>query len=311
MSARKLILALSLLGIAAVAALLVRTMLSSQPGETVTEAVAESKVEMPRILVVASDMPVGTFVTPGGLRWQDWPEESVLQMHFLEGRETMEELEGAVVRTRVSPGEPLVRGHVVKPGERGFLAAVLNPGYLAVSVAVNAVSGNAGLIFPGDRVDLILTQTIDKKEQASPGKRFAGETVLEDLRVIAVDQRTGDPSAVAKETQPVARTVTLEVTSEQAEIVNVASDLGRLSLALRSLAIETQDGEALAEGTDAEDGDAKTQVAVAPESKSNTRTKPTWASDVSKAYSTRGPSGPKSSGVVLMRGTQTSVVGGK
>ena len=117
MSARKLILALSLLGIAAVAALLVRSMLATPPSETVTTAEAKPAVEMPRILVVAADLPVGSFVSAGGLRWQEWPEGAVLQTHFLEGRDAMEDLEGAVIRTRVSPGEPLVRGHIVRPGE--------------------------------------------------------------------------------------------------------------------------------------------------------------------------------------------------
>jgi pilus assembly protein CpaB len=121
---------------------------------------------------------------------------------------------------------------VMRPGDHGFLAAVLSPGMRAVSVGVDSVTGTAGLIWPGDRIDLILTQAIG--DAAIPvGRRIAAETVLSDVRVIAIDQQIME--GVAPDgTEGKGRTVTMEVTSAQAERVSVATRIGRLSLAVRS-----------------------------------------------------------------------------
>lgn len=140
---------------------------------------------------------------------------------------------GAMVRHRLSQGEVLSTDLVIRPGDHGFLAAVLHPGMRAVSVGVDAVTGAAGLIWPGDHVDLLLTQKLIAPH-LSPAQSVAAETVLTDVRVIAIDQHlvqgaTGSHSATSR----TAQTVTLEVTPEQAERVEVASHLGRLSLIVR------------------------------------------------------------------------------
>lgn len=143
---------------------------------------------------------------------------------------TIKEFVGAVVRANVMPGEPITDGRIVRPGDRGFLAAVLQPGTRAISVPINATTGISGFVFPGDKVDLLLTHSI--KQPNSAAVRRATETVLSDIRVLAVDQRTDDI-----EGKPVvAKTATLEVTPKQAEVIAVASEMGRLSLSLRSLA---------------------------------------------------------------------------
>lgn len=141
---------------------------------------------------------------------------------------------GAMVRHRLAAGEPLSADSVIRPGDHGFLAAVLHPGMRAVSVGVDAVTGAAGLIWPGDHVDLLLTQKLSAPH-LPPSHSVAAETVLSDVRVIAIDQRlvqgaTGSRSAASR----TARTVTLEVTPEQAERVEVAAHLGPLSLIVRS-----------------------------------------------------------------------------
>jgi pilus assembly protein CpaB len=142
------------------------------------------------------------------------------------------QLSGAMVRRSLSAGEPVRSGDVMRPGDHGFLAAVLQPGMRAVTVGVDATTGAAGLIWPGDRVDLILTQTI--QEASLPlGHRVAAETVLSDVRVIAIDQQLVQ-GADSAQTDNQARTVTLEVTQEQAVSVSVATRLGRLSLSVRS-----------------------------------------------------------------------------
>ena len=97
-------------------------------------------------------------------------------------------LRGAMIRRSLTPNEPIVAGDVLAPGDRGFLAAVLGTGMRAVTVGVDSVSGTAGLIWPGDRVDLLLTQSMDDKDQPRD-RRISGETVMTNLRVIAVDQQ--------------------------------------------------------------------------------------------------------------------------
>jgi pilus assembly protein CpaB len=143
-------------------------------------------------------------------------------------------LTGAMLRRSLSPGEPILNADVMRPGDHGFLAAVLGPNMRAATVGVDAVSGSAGLIWPGDHVDLILTQTLDAPD-LPPARKVAAETVLADVRVIAIDQLlargvapTSDGGAQGS------RTVTLEVTASQAERVAVANRLGKLSLAVRS-----------------------------------------------------------------------------
>lgn len=148
-------------------------------------------------------------------------------------------LRGAMVRRSLLAGEPIVALDVLNPGDRGFLAAVLGAGMRAVTVAVDPVSGTAGLIWPGDRVDLVLTQEVDDRTQPTD-RRVSGETVLTDLRVIAVDQQLvqGGQGAQANPTNVGNgnRTVTVEASLYDAQRVAVAARLGRISLVVRSAA---------------------------------------------------------------------------
>jgi pilus assembly protein CpaB len=151
-----------------------------------------------------------------------------------DSREARAEKVGAMVRRSMPVGEVLLPQDLLRPGERGFLAAVLAPGKRAFSVSVDAVTGAAGLIWPGDRVDLLLTQALND-EAVLPHRRVFGETVLTDVRVIAIDQAimqgaVGD----APDADRQSRTVTLEVSARQAEMAAVATRLGRLALLLRS-----------------------------------------------------------------------------
>jgi pilus assembly protein CpaB len=265
----------------------------SPPDEGVAVATPAPRLAA-AVLVAARAVPAGTLLRAEDLRWQDWPLDEV-PVGFM-ARETVQDetLHGAVTRRNFAAGEPFVQGQVVPPGDRGFLAAVLTPGNRAVAVAVDAVSAASGLIWPGDRVDLILTQTFDAAE-AGP-RKAAGETVLRDLRVLAIDQRLGEASeSSGKEASEgsaapdarMPRTVTLEATPKQAEAIAVAAGLGRLALSLRSLAVEP--------GVDR------------PEPRVTT----TWASDVSPALAHQRPA-PRATatatapptGVQILRGSQ-------
>jgi pilus assembly protein CpaB len=132
----------------------------------------------------------------------------------------------------------LSREDVLRPRDRGFLAAVLKPGMRAIAIGVDARTGAAGLIFPGDLVDVILTQNFAAGD-ATTARRVTAETVLTGVRVIAVDQMITQgapiPSGRAAATEGVARTVTMEVSPEQSERVAVAERLGTLILALRPI----------------------------------------------------------------------------
>jgi pilus assembly protein CpaB len=194
------------------------------------------------VLVARQDIPTGTFLQPKHLKWQPWPEETVAEEYITREEKTEKDFEGAVVRSRVVAGEPITPARVAHPGEQGFLAAVLEPDKRAVSVPVDATTGIAGFVFPGDIVDVILTFRAGVKDSESTAgqTRFFSETLLRDVRVLAVDQQVENKDGTAK----VAKTATLEVSQKQAEKVSLALEIGSLSLSLRSLAREG--GNALA-----------------------------------------------------------------
>ncbi|MFM2279881.1 MAG: Flp pilus assembly protein CpaB, partial [Pseudomonadota bacterium] len=144
---------------------------------------------------------------------------------------------GTVVRYSVTAGQPLTQGALVKPGDRGFLAAALGAGMRAVTIATSAKAGVAGFIFPGDHIDLMLTQTVRPGAGDDGGQPLkTTETVLRNLRVLATDQSTDSEVVDGKTVVHAFNTVTLEVTPRIAEKIQVAETLGSLSLSLRSIA---------------------------------------------------------------------------
>lgn len=184
-----------------------------------------------KVLVAKTRLATGQFIHPENVHWVAWPDASVSPAYFIEGKKKLEDVVGSVVRFPVGVGEPLNESRVVHPNGRGFMAAVLQPGFRAVSVPVNVTSGIAGFVFPGDRVDILLIHVYGGGGDNGRERR-AGETILTDIRVLAIDQKTD--SKPGETTVP--RTVTFEVTQKQSETLAVAADLGRLSLSLRSLA---------------------------------------------------------------------------
>jgi pilus assembly protein CpaB len=196
---------------------------------------AEVSVAPPKqieVLAAARVIHAGTLLRPEDLVAKELPRNAAGPDAMVDTPETRRELSGAMVRRGFGAGELVHPTDVMHPGDHGFLAAVLLPGMRALTVGVDAITGTAGLIWPGDRVDLILTQVLPDSA-GPPGRRVAAETVLSDVRVIAIDQQLVQGAAPGSTDQP-ARTVTLEVNREQAERVSVATRLGRLSLAVRS-----------------------------------------------------------------------------
>ena len=231
MDKKKLMLLLGALVIAIGTAMAARSLFI---GASAPKADAAQVQKGPKVLVAQRALPVGTIITADSVAFQLWPKEMVQDAYFIDGEADMAKLMGTVVRYPITAGQPVTQGGLVAPGDRGFLAAALGPGMRAVTIPVSAKTGVGGFVFPGDHVDLLLTQTVPSQGDGPPLK--ATETILRNVRVLATDQSTETVVEEGKTVVREFRTVTLEVTPKIAEKIDVAQTIGTLSLALRSLA---------------------------------------------------------------------------
>lgn len=230
MNPRTIILVVAALLITGGTILLAQSWLESQRRQVA--APVEKKEQLTMVLVAGLDLPTGTLLNQEHVRWQAWPNKEVPETYFVKMQTEVEELMGAVIRRGITAGEPITRGRLVKPGERGFVAAVLKPGHRAISVPINVKTGVAGHVSPGDRVDLILNRAISERGEEETVQRRVSETVLTNVRVLAIDQRLNDQDGRPRQ----GKTATLEVTPKLVEFVSVVQQLGDMSLSLRSLA---------------------------------------------------------------------------
>jgi pilus assembly protein CpaB len=238
MDGRKIILLVGALVIAALTAFMARTLMVGTPAPlagAAPTAGGPAPIQGVEVLVANKALPVGTILGPESTKFVPWPAELVEGAYYRKADTDLKSLQGTVVRFAIPAGQPITQGGLVKPGDRGFLAAALGAGMRAVTVPVSAQSAVAGFVFPGDRVDLLLTQTVAGGGDGPPLK--ASETVLRNLRVLATDQKT-DKQADENGNTVVTTysTVTIEATPRIAEKIAVAQTLGTLSLSLRSLA---------------------------------------------------------------------------
>jgi pilus assembly protein CpaB len=258
--------------------------LKQTPPEPVKTVVIE-KAPATQVLVAAHAISTGTLLQSSDLVWKDVAAGELHPGNLARGEVNEAEFFGAIARRDFAEGEALVASDVLKHNDRRFLAAVLKPGDRAVSIAVDATQSASGLILPGNHVDIILTQNLT---ETAAKKRAVGETILTDIRVIAVDQALSQPviksaSAVEAISQPaelkMPKTVTLEVTERQAEKLFVALQMGTLQLSVRPLELASE--------SPADDLDSKSV--------------PTWSSDVSGAVKKSLPSQSLNSGSTLER----------
>ena len=275
MDVKKAMLLMGALIIAVAAALMARSMFSESNApapQATAAAVPQQQLDGPQVLVATKALPIGTIIDPESFRFQPWPKDLVEEAYYIQGKTEPQKLQGAVVRVAITAGQPVTQGALIQPGERGFLAAALGPGMRAVTVPVSAQSSVAGFVFPGDHVDLLMTQAINGEEPDNPLK--ATETIVRNLRVLATDQRTNALDESGKPQVLTYSNVTLEVTPRIAEKIAVAQTLGQLSLALRSIADTRQDLDAaiadgsvnLPDGSDpAAEKRALTQIMTRPE----------------------------------------------
>jgi pilus assembly protein CpaB len=222
-----------------------------------------------KVLVAKGNLPAGTFIKEEDVSWQKWPVDGVNDTYLLEGQADLTNIVGAVVRKGIVAGEPITEAQIARPGDRGFLAAVLTPGMRAISIDVNDPSSVTGLVFPGDRIDLLLNMQFTVKElgpdgqlQTSDYRPQTSETILENVRLLATDRNLNDIDSEPKKLN----TVTIEVTPKQAEMVKVAAQMGQLNLALRGLGMPdgTTSGPTVASAQTAEKSFFAQQAAETP-----------------------------------------------
>ena len=241
MNVKKLALLVGALVIAVVTAVMAKNMFA---GAGAQRAAAAPAVPVgPKVLVARKALPVGTIIDAEAFSYQPWPKELMQNAYYVEGAPDGDPkaLMGTVVRYAITAGQPVTRGALVGPQDRGFLAAALGPGMRAITVPVNASTGVAGFVFPGDHVDLVLTQQVKGGGDGPPLE--VSETIIRNIRVLATDQRVTSTDEEGKTKVKTFSNVTIEVTPRIAEKISVAQSLGTLSLSLRSLADNTAELE--------------------------------------------------------------------
>lgn len=225
---------LIILGVAVLAAIgagyVASSMLTPPPPEVIVEqAPSAPAIELTDVLVLKQDVPMGS-VVGDALAWQAWPADTVDERFIARKNEenALDELKGAVARVPLYAGEPLRRSKLIGEGQ-SFMSSILPSGKRAVATQIAADTSAGGFILPNDYVDVIMTR---RAADPGQGEGFITETILKNIRVLAIDQaiqQDEEGRAVR-----VGDTATLELTPEQAEIITVAQQMAeRLTLALR------------------------------------------------------------------------------
>jgi len=214
------------------AAFLARGLVSGQ-GKTVPTAARS--LDTVDVLVAAKTVSLGQVVGTSDLKWQPWPKEAAGA--GLIRRDSQPDAEqtftGAIARAGMLSGEPINSAKLVRSDQAGFMSAILPTGMRAISIKISPETGAGGFILPNDRVDVIMTRRETKQtDRGGGGDRFLSDTVLSNVRVLAIDQQVAEKDG---EKVVVGKTATLELKPEQAENLALAQSMGELSLALRSL----------------------------------------------------------------------------
>ncbi|MEM7679470.1 MAG: Flp pilus assembly protein CpaB [Pseudomonadota bacterium] len=210
-------------------------------GKKEVKEIQEARVQ---VLVAAKDLKIGDELAEGDMRWQDWPEGGIFPgaIQRAEDQMTLEALEGRLARD-VTKGEPMLKTALLGQTEGNLVAASLEPGMRAIAIEVSAASMVGGFIEPGDFVDVILTysETV-RTDDEDPDvqsflelnlEKYATETILQNVKVLAIDQ---DTKREAKAGKPkVGKTATVEVGARDAERLALSSRLGELNLVLRGV----------------------------------------------------------------------------
>lgn len=198
--------------------------------------------ETAEVLVAKENIPVGAKINESMMEWRTWPKAGLTATYIDRGSsaDAMTEVSGTLAKSSFFEGEPITKAKLVHT-DSGFMSAILPAGKLAVATSISADTGAGGFILPNDRVDVIMTRPVQSNSNGQSGERYDTETILYNVRVLAIDQTIEDKDG---EKVVIGQTATLELTPQQAEIITVARQVSsRLTLALRSVAdAETRSG---------------------------------------------------------------------
>ena len=205
---------------------------ASEYFKQVRASMAQSGPETVRVLVAKRELGYGKQLQPRDLQWVEWPKAAVPPGSFTDVKVLLGEKGKAkrlVLRT-IEPGEPILESKITKVGESPRMAMNLREGRRAVSLSIGGVQGVSGFVAPGDRVDIMLIRNIDGA--------LVSSIIMQDVEVIAVDQRANTETSSPRQFG----TVTVEVSTVEAQKLALAQQVGRLSLTLRGVG-ESTEGE--------------------------------------------------------------------
>ena len=219
---------------------------SEKPPEVKTAAAQMATVD---ILVAKSDIAMGQALSPGDMQWQAWPASAATGNFIRKSDQAgaIDQLSGNIARVPFVAGEPIREAKLVNAKGAGFMAAILPTGMRAVATQISADTGAGGFILPNDRVDVILTRRDKEAEKASGTEVQISETILRNVRVLAIDQTLEEKGG---QKTVVGKTATLELSERQAESLALAQKLGTVSLALRSITDASKDNSTAVDDTE-------------------------------------------------------------
>lgn len=194
----------------------------------------QAALETVEVLVAKSDLSRGQVIGAGDIGWQTWPTAAA-NSNFIKKSEqpnAPERFVGAIVRVGMVAGDPIRDPYVVMAKGSGFLAAVLPQGMRAAAIDISPETSAGGFILPDDRVDVVLTRRDKEAERQTGVEKFTTDTILRNIRVLAIDQTIEDKNGVKT---VLGKTATLELTEPQAEMLNLSHQTGTISLTLRSI----------------------------------------------------------------------------
>ncbi len=205
----------------------------SDPPAPVTPAPV-AQVDTVDVLVAANDIGLGHTVSAQDMRWQAWPTASASGQFLRRSNrpDAVNQLAGSIARSPALTGEPIREERLIKAKGSGYMAAILPSGMRAVSTQISPETGAGGFILPNDHVDVMLSRRDREAEKAAGVEVHTSETILSNVRVLAIDQTVEEKGG---QRVVIGKTATLELSQRQAETLAVSQQMGTLSLALRSL----------------------------------------------------------------------------